>query len=73
MVNINDDGMAVYDEDIVYFDNWLEVFHGSDSESIRAGLLGDFINEDEVDEHMNELEEQFYNYCEENDYVGETA
>ena len=73
MVKVNEDGIRVYGGDLIYFNDWLKMHCGSDSESIRASLLCDSKDSEEVEEHMDELEEEFQEYCERNNYIGETV
>lgn len=70
MVKLNEDGIKVIGE-MVYFDDWLKIENGMDSESIRSEMLCDGASEEEVDEYISELEESFYEYCDINGYCGE--
>lgn len=75
---LNDDGMLIvrgdYGDDLLYFDDWLKVEVGYDLESLRYSLIDEYEgNEDSVEERIDELESKFYDYCDENDLVGETV
>lgn len=74
---INKDGMLIIKTesgDTLYFSDWLKGEHGVDEVDMRVQLIYDFDgDEDMVDERMEELESQFYDYCEVNDLEAEIA
>lgn len=74
MVKLNDDGVSVYDYTLVYFDDWLINVSawGVDSENVLNTFICQMaLSEEEIDEKLNELKEEFYSYCEEHNYDGE--
>lgn len=75
---LNDDNMLIIKtesgDEMLYFDDWLQVKYGSDERGVRARLIYEFDgDEDMVWERMEELESQFHDYCEANDLIPELA
>lgn len=74
---INNDGITLYGEEnnMIYFDDWLKNVSdwGASREVIRNYMIcGQGYSSDTADERIDELEEDFYSYCENNGYTGET-
>lgn len=80
-VPVNHDGIRLYFEDeddtpVIYFEDWLKEVSewGAPLDSIRCHMLLSYEwNEIQIDEAITNLEEEFYDYCDENNYLGETV
>ena len=62
-----------YDDTIVYFDDWIKNVseYRNPWESIFHDMIVEGHSEDDVDELREQLEDEFYDYCDEYDYRGE--
>ncbi len=74
----NNDGMLIvegnFDRKILYLDEYLKGTYGIDQIYMRSNLIHEFDgDEDLIEEVMNKIEEEFYNYCEDNDLDGEVV
>lgn len=79
MVKVNEDGIKLYPDGyntyIAYFDDWLiccSDYNMSQERLINYLYCSEGLNEEEVDEILKELKEEFYEYCEEYCYQAET-
>lgn len=80
MIKVNEDGIKLYPDGfntfIAYFDDWLKYCseYEMEEEELKNYLYCDKgLEEEEVIEIFNELEEEFYEYCDEYGYQGETV
>lgn len=73
MVSINEDGVKVYDNDMVYLEDYLKVMHDATSEDLRLELIRQGLTEDEISDFMGKYEDEFADYCEDNNYTGESC
>ena len=72
------DDVIVYEGDfegdyIAYFDDWLEANGHYKREAIRDRMLSAGEDEEAFDEIIEELEEEFFSWCEDNDVDGQTV
>lgn len=79
MVLVNEDGIKLYPDGyktyIAYFDDWLKLCseYEMNPEELKTHLYcTESLTEEEVNEIFNDLEDEFYGYCDEYGYVGET-
>lgn len=76
MINVNHDNIPLYgeDEDIIYFDDWLKnlsVYEKSYEEITNYFICELGYHEEVLDDAIDNLKEQFYDYCDEYGYYGE--
>lgn len=64
------DGIPVYEGNAVYFDDWLRKTRRTTEQEIRNDMLIYDTSKEEVDEAIDELREEFFDWCEENDLSG---
>ncbi len=58
---------------IVYLEDWLSANNEPCTDSLRCNILDDDGTEDDYDEAYADLEERFFEWCNENDVDGETV
>lgn len=69
-ITLNNQDITVYDG-IVYFKDWLLADQGVTREWLKDTLVVEDASEDEIANHFENLEELFYDWCEENGVQGE--
>ena len=77
MIRTNKHGIKEYEDEfeevMIYFNDWLINYssYSQSWESITSDLICKDYSEDYILELQEELEEQFYDYCDANGYIGE--
>lgn len=66
------DGVKVWPNEAVYFDDWLKVNGYFDADQIRTNLIEDEADEEEIYNIMQDLECQFMDWCDDNGLTGFT-
>lgn len=71
MITDYKDGVPVYDEDIVYFDDWRKMEGHITKDELICKMVSDGATEEEIDEVWQGVIDEFYEWCEENELQGE--
>lgn len=67
------DGVPVHEENIVYLNDWMRQEKGYTIEGYRHDLIVEGLSEEQIDQMQEEVEEEFFEWCEDHDLRGETC